>query len=161
MFDVKSDFALNKAREDTIVYKSVTGVHTELKQEDFSSSEEFLRWKKWSDDDYLKIEAAGRDDADCYSLNPERDSTGLSVEDELVAAQDKADVDTAQRKTAQEMQDKVAAIRKILTKTQFRRLWMHHVDGLSMTEIAQREHVARQRINQSLLDAYKRIVNNL
>ncbi len=83
MFDVKSDFALNKAREDTIVYKSVTGVHTELKQEDFSSSEEF------------------------------------------------------------------------------RRLWMHHVDGLSMTEIAKREHVARQRINQSLLDAYKRIVNNL
>ncbi len=161
MFDVNSDFALNKARKDAIVCKSVTGVHIELKQEDFSSKDEFLWWKKWSDNDYQEIETAGRNDSDCCSLNTELGGTGLSAEDELVAAQDKADADMAQRKTAQEMQDKVAAIRKILTKTQFRRLWMHHVDGLSMTEIAKREHVARQRINQSLLDAYKRIVNNL
>jgi len=161
MFDPKSDFALNKAKEDAIVCKSVTGVHIELRQEDFSSAKEFLWWKNWSDNDYQKIETAGRNDNDCCSLNPERDSTGLSAEDELVAAQNNADADTTQRKTAQEMQNKVTAIRKILTKTQFRRLWMYHVGGLSMTEIAKREHVARQRVNQSLLDAYKRIVNNL
>jgi len=143
MFDVKSDFALNKAKEDAIVCKSVTGVHIELKQEDFSSAGEFLRWKKWSDDDYQKIEAAGRKDNNCRSLNTERDSTSLSAEDELVAAQDKADADTAQRKTAQEMQDKIAAIRKILTKTQFRRLWMYCVDGLTEAEIADIEKVSQ------------------
>jgi len=46
MFDVRSDFSLNKAKEDAIVCKSVTGVHTELQQKDFSSAEEFLWWKK-------------------------------------------------------------------------------------------------------------------
>jgi len=161
MFDVRSDFALNKAKEDTIVCKSVTGVHTELKQEDFSSAEEFLWWKKWSDDDYQKIEAAGRDDNECCSLNPELDSTGLSVEDELVAAQDKADVDIAQRKTAQEMQDKVAAIREILTKKQFRRLWMYYVDGLTEAEIAALENVSQQRVSMSLRLAKREIVNKL
>jgi len=117
--------------------------------------------KKWSDDDYQKIEAAGREDNDCRSLNPEHDSTGLSVEDELIAAQDKVEADIAQRKTAQDMQTKVAAVRKILTKTQYRRLWMYHVDGLSMTEIAARENVSFSRIAGCLAEARKRIVNNL
>jgi len=158
MFDVNSDFALNKAKKDVIVCKSVTGVHIELTQADFSSAEEFQKWKDWSDLDYQKIEAAGRNDTNCCSLNPERDSTGLSLEDDLIASLDKADADIAKRKTTQ---DRVASVKKVLTKAQYRRLWMYCVDKLSMTEIAAREHVARQRINRSLLDAYRRIVNNL
>jgi len=157
MFDVNSDFALNKAREDAIVCKSVTGVHIELRQEDFSSAEEFLRWKKWSDDDYQKIETAGRKDDDCYSLTP-RDSTGLSVEDELVAAQEKADADIAQRKTAQ---DRIAAVRNLLTDAQYRHLWMYYIDRLSEAEIATREKVCQQRISASLRLAQRKLVNNL
>ncbi len=158
MFDVKSDLALNKARKDAIVCKSVTGVHIELTQADFSSAAEFRRWKKWSDADYQKIETDGRNDADCYSLNPERDSTGLSLEDELIATQDKVDADIAQRKTTQ---DGIAAVRTVLTETQYRRLWMYYVDGLSMTEIAARENVSLPRISSCLAEARKRIVNKL
>jgi len=158
MFDVNSDFALNKAKEDAIVCKSVTGLHIELRQEDFSSAAEFLWWKKWSDDDYQKIEAAGRKDNDCRSLNPERDSTGLSVEDELVAAQDKADADIAQRKTTQ---DRIAAVRNLLTDAQYRHLWMYYIDGLSEAEIATREKVCQQRISASLRLAQRKLVNNL
>lgn len=161
MFDVNSDFALNKARKDAIVCKSVTGVHIELKQEDFSSKDEFLWWKKWSDKDYQEIETAGRNDNDCCSLNTALGGTGLSAEDELVAAQDKADADMAQRKTAQEMQDKVAALREILTKTQFRRLWMYYVDGLTEAEIAAHEKVSQQRVSMSLRLAKREIVNKL
>jgi len=156
MFDVRSDFALNKAKEDTIVCKSVTGVHTELKQENFSSAEEFLWWKKWSDDDYLKIEADGRDDTDCCTLNPECDSTGLSVEDELIIALDTAATDITQRKITQ---DGIAAIKTVLTEIQYRRLWMYHVDDLSMTEIAARENVSLPRISNCLAEAHRRIVN--
>lgn len=158
MFDVKSDFALNKARKDAIVCKSVTGVHIELTQADFSSAAEFWRWKKWSDADYQKIETAGRNDDDCYSLNPERHSIGLSVEDELIVVKDTAAADIAQRKTTE---DGIAAIRTVLTEMQYRRLWMYYIDGLSEAEIATRENVCQQRISASLCLARRKIVNNL
>ncbi len=158
MFDPQSDYALNKANTTAIVCKSVTGVHTELTREDFSSEAEFHRWKMWSDEDYHSIEKAGRYDDACFSLGQSQYTTVLSPEDELIAAQDQATTDVEKRKAIQE---KIAAVRKVLTETQYRRLWMYCVDGLSMTDIAALEHVARQRISQSLLDAYKRIVNNL
>ncbi len=158
MFDPQSDYALNKANATAIVCKSVTGVHTKLTREDFSSEAEFHRWKMWSDEDYHSIEKAGRNDDACFPLDQSRDTTGLSPEDELVAALDRVSADVEQRKAIQE---KIAAVRKVLTETQYRRLWMYCVDGLSMTDIATLEHVARQRISQSLLAAYRRIVNNL
>jgi len=61
MFDKHSDFALNKFDKDAIVCPSVTGVHTRLTREAFSSEEEFLYWKQLSDGDYKDTEAAGRD----------------------------------------------------------------------------------------------------
>ncbi len=158
MFNVQSDYALNKARKDAIICKSVTGLHTELTREDFSSEEEFQRWKVWSDKDYHKIENAGRNDDDCYSLDANRDTTGLSLEDELISALDKARAEMVQHKAAV---TQIAAIKNILTRTQFRRLWMYCVDGCSMTEIAARERVSLARIYKCLKDAYKRIVNNL
>ena len=52
MFDRNSDYALNKKDPDAIVCKSSTGVHIRLTRLDFSSQEEFEKWKQWSDDDY-------------------------------------------------------------------------------------------------------------
>ena len=69
MFDTKSDFALNKFDKDAIVCPSAIGVHIRLTREDFTSEEEFLRWKVWSDNDYHDIEKAGRGYYDyCLSL---------------------------------------------------------------------------------------------
>ena len=47
MFDPKSDYALNKMAPDAIVYMDATGEVTRLTQADFSSLEEFQRWKAW------------------------------------------------------------------------------------------------------------------
>lgn len=52
MYDRKSDYALNKQDRDAIVCGSVTGVHIRLTRSDFSSEEEFQKWKAWSDWDY-------------------------------------------------------------------------------------------------------------
>jgi len=158
MFDPQSDYALNKVNTSAIVCKSVTGIHTELTREDFSSEAEFQRWKIWSDEDYHSTEQAGRHDDSCIPLDQSRDAAGLSLEDELIAAQDQASADAEQRKAIQE---KIAAVRKVLTATQYRRLWMYCVDKLSITDISILEHVTQQRISQSLLAAYKRIVNIL
>ena len=58
MYHRNSDYALNKQDPDAIVCKSVTGVHTRLRCEDFSSEEEFQIWKDWSDADYHAAENA-------------------------------------------------------------------------------------------------------
>lgn len=55
MFDKKSEYALNKHDQDSIIYISVSG-HIRLTRSDFSSEEEFLKWKAWSDEDYHERE---------------------------------------------------------------------------------------------------------
>ena len=52
MYRKKSDYALNKLDPDAIVYQDATGEIHRLTRKDFDSEEEFLRWKKWSDENY-------------------------------------------------------------------------------------------------------------
>ena len=59
MFDPKSDYALNKMNPEAIVYIDPWGTLVRLTLEDFSSPEEFQRWKAWSDESYRQIENAG------------------------------------------------------------------------------------------------------
>ena len=160
MFDTHSDFALNKCNKGAIVCKSVTGVHTELTCADFSSEAEFLKWKNWSDGDYAGREAAAYEDDRCYSLDAERDTTGLSVEDELVSAQERIEQAHQEESRQAAIRSRVKSIQKLLTKTQYRRLWMLRVDGLSIKEIAAREAVSLQRIYRCLEDAERRLVMN-
>ena len=69
MLDTQSDYALNKMDKTSIVCPSVTGEHTRLTREDFSSEEEFLYWKEWSDSNYHKIENDDQYDSRCLSLD--------------------------------------------------------------------------------------------
>ena len=55
MFDRNSDYALNKKDPDAIVCKSATGIHIRLTRADFSSAEEFEKWKRWSDENYTPL----------------------------------------------------------------------------------------------------------
>lgn len=59
MFNKKSEYAQNKREKDSIIYISVNG-RIRLTRADFSSEEEFLRWKQWSDEDYYETERRGR-----------------------------------------------------------------------------------------------------
>ncbi|MCI9193916.1 MAG: hypothetical protein HFE92_11160 [Acutalibacter muris] len=52
MFDNKSDYALNKKNPGAIVFKTATGAFLRLRRDNFSSEEEFQKWKDWSDEDY-------------------------------------------------------------------------------------------------------------
>lgn len=58
MFDNKSDYALNKKDPNSIVYNGIDGGMIRIKKEDFSSDEEFLFWKSWSDEDYKETDYA-------------------------------------------------------------------------------------------------------
>lgn len=56
MFDNKSIYALNKKDPDAIVYRDADGYIRRLTRTDFSSEEEFLKWKAWSDENYHDAE---------------------------------------------------------------------------------------------------------
>ena len=58
MFDSKSDYALNKRDQDSIVYCGSDGYVAHITRADFSSEEEFLFWKSWSDANYKETDYA-------------------------------------------------------------------------------------------------------
>lgn len=149
MFDSRSDYALNKTDPEAIVCKSAAGAHIRLTQEDFSTEEEFITWKKWSDNDYKDTESKGRDLYDnCISLSDELASSGTSAEDAVFAP----------LLSAEQEEQITATLRQIkasLTETQYRRLWMYYVEKKTEVEIAQTENVGQPRVCRSLHRARK------
>ena len=159
MFDKKSDYALNKRDKDSILYISVTGP-VRLTRADFPGEAEFLRWKRWSDGDYLAIEKAGRSFYDnSIPLDDRLDVVGavLSVEDVLILTLEETE---AKAKRARWCAELVEQIKRRLTKKQFRRVWLYHVEKLNEREIAALEGVGQQRISKSLI-ASKKILEEI
>ena len=154
MFDSKSDYALNKLDPEAIVCPSATGVHIRLTREDFASDEEFRFWKDFSDDDYKDIESAGRSYYDnCTPLDEDLKSTGISAEDAVLAPLEEAEHKTQQAALLQQ-------VKSMLTKTQYRRLWLYLIDGLTVQQIAQQDGVTHQSVSECLAKARSKIVNN-
>lgn len=153
MFDKKSDYALNKREKDAIVYTSVTGT-VYLTREDFNSENEFLKWKNWSDGAYQTSEQSGRSFYDnTISLDEKLDVIGavLSVETELAFRQ--SEIECAHvRATLLEQ------IKNCLTEKQFRRLWLLHVECLTLTAIAATEGVSEASVSESISSARKNII---
>ena len=61
---------------------------------------------------------------------------------------------TVQRRKASDM---VVQLKDKLTETQFRRLWMYHVDGLDTYEIAEIEGNTHQAVSKSIIAAEKKL----
>ena len=99
MFNKKSEYAQNKREKDSIIYISVNG-HIRLTRADFSSEEEFLKWKTWSDADYHETEKKGRSFNDNrVALDDYLDVVGAvqSAEDELFSEILKAEVQAEEK----------------------------------------------------------------
>ena len=156
MFDKKSEYALNKYDQDSIIYISVSG-RIRLTRADFSSEEEFLKWKAWSDADYHQTEKEGRSFNDNrVALDDYRDVVGAvqSAEDEFFSELLKADVQ-AEEKALREK--RLAALKAILNAKQYRRIWLYYAERKSVTEIARLEGVTKTSVSLSLTRASKKI----
>lgn len=146
MFDTRSDYALNKLDKTAIVYPSITGEDTRLKQEDFDSQEEFEHWKNWSDDNYHKAETAGWNDSRCLSFETQRGEPVPSVEDVVLAPYIAAEQMERRRRMLEQ-------IRTRLTEKQYRRWWLHCIMKISVIQIAQDEDVAEPSVSESITRA--------
>ena len=153
MFKKDSLYSINKKNPDAVVYKFANGEVSRITREDFATEEEFLAFKAWSDDD-LHTE----DKRDVLAGIRQISIDDISEAALAVPAVDVVE-DHQQQRAAQHRQasDMVVQLKDKLTETQFRRLWMYHVDGLTEAEIAKREGVGQRRVSTSITDAEKKI----
>ena len=153
MFNKNSLYALNKRDPDAIVYPTADGKTVRITREDFPSEEEFLAFKAWSDENFHK--------EDNRDVTENRYRVSLDDLSEAALAVPAIDVvmDQKQQRAEQKRKasDMVVQLKDKLTETQFRRLWMYHVDGMSEEEIASVEGSSQQAISLSLLAAEKKI----
>ena len=140
MFNRKSSYALNKKDPNAIVYMDANEVIIRLTREDFASEKEFLKWKALSDEDYHASEKEAHVYANHTLALDELSEEAASIPAVDVCMEQAHDRVAEIRRSTQ----KVTQIRKHLTDTQFRRMWMYFVDGMTIDEIGKVEGVSHQ-----------------
>ena len=153
MFNRKSSYALNKKDPNAIVYMDANDAIIRLTREDFASEEEFLKWKSLSDADYH----ASEKEAHIYA-NHTLALDELSEEAASVPAVD-VFLERAHDQKVEIVRNAVMLERNktLLSESQFRRMWLYRVNGLTVREIAEREQVRFQCIHRSIVAAEKKI----
>jgi len=157
MFNRKSDYALNKKDATAIVYIDVDKHIKRLTPEDFSSEEEFLRWKNWSDANYHETEKRDHVHANHTVSIEGLAGDGISIQSVDAVLEAIYDRQEQERENA----EAVARIKCCLSETQFRRLWLFRVEGLTVREIAKQEHISFQCVHKSVCAAEKKIMKLL
>lgn len=153
MFKKDSLYSINKKNPDAVVYKFANGEQSLVTRADFATEEEFLAFKAWSDED--------------FHTEDKRDVLAgirqISIDDISEAAISVPAIDvvmerqhqrTVQRRKASDM---VVQLKDKLTDTQFRRLWMYHVDGMTIDEIGEIEGISHQNVSKSIIAAERKI----
>ncbi len=153
MVNKNSIYALNKKDPDAIVYPSANGKLIRVTREDFPNEEEFLAFKKWSDENFHEEEKLDHREANHILSVDDLSEAALAVPtaDVLLERQHER---AEKRKIASDM---VVKLKDKLTDIQFRRLWMYCVEGKTEQQIAENEGVDQQRISKSILAAKKKI----
>ena len=153
MFNRKSSYALNKKDPNAIVYMDANEAIIRLTREDFASEEEFLKWKALPDEDYHASEKEAHVYANHKLALDELSEEAVSIPAVEVCMEQAHDRAEAIHRSVR----KVTQIRKNLTETQFRRLWMYYVGGMTVDEIGQIEGIRHQNISKSIGSAMKKI----
>lgn len=153
MFDNKSDYALNKKNQNSIVYCDSTGHITHITSEDFSSEEEFLFWKSWSDADYKETDYA---DSYFHRHIAELDTIGDNAGN-IPSPEETLLYKTEREEQVQEAMELVQRISESLTEVQFRRLWLHYVHKKNVRSIAKKEGVVHSCVVASITSAERKI----
>ncbi len=153
MVNKNSIYALNKRDPDAIVYPSTTGKCVRITREDFPSEEEFLAFKAWSDANFHEEEKLDHREANHILSADELSEAALAVpaiDTVMERKYNRAEKHRQASETVVKLKDK-------LTETQFRRLWMYHVDGMTIDEIGEIEGISHQNVSKSIAAATKKI----
>ena len=150
MPDKRSIYTLNKKDPEAIVYTDADRRIIRLTRADFDTEADFLKWKAWSDANYHTEEKG--DHVEENHTAPIDEKTGATDGPEVIIEQ--RIEKQAQNQYAAET---VIRIKGQLTEKQFRRLWLHYVEGLDVEEIARQEGKGHSSISESISEAKKKI----
>jgi len=153
MFNRKSSYALNKKDPNAIVYMDANEAIIRLTREDFASEEEFLKWKSWSDGNYHTEDNQDVVEGKHNTSIDDLSEAALSIP-AIDVVMDRKHEKAERHRAASAM---VSQIRDKLTETQFRRLWMYYIDGMTVDEIGRIEGIRHQNISKSIGSAMKKI----
>lgn len=153
MVNKNSIYTLNKKDPDAIVYPSADGKPVRITRDDFPSEEEFLAFKAWSDENFHAEEKLDHREANHILCIDELSEAALAVPSFDVI------MDRRQERAEQRLKatDMVVKLKDKLTETQFRRLWMYYVDGMTIDEIGEKEGVSHQAVSLNIQSAVKKI----
>ena len=154
MFKKDSLYSINKKNPDAVVYKFANGEQSLVTRADFATEEEFLAFKKWSDED-LHIEDKRDVLAGIRQVSIEDISEAAIAIPAVDVAMERQHQRIEQRKKASDM---VVQLKDKLTETQFRRLWMYEVEGKTLAQIAEHDGVAILSVYESIESAKKKIL---
>lgn len=136
-----------------IVYIDANENIIRLTRKDFASEEEFQKWKSWSDENYHTED--NRDVVEGkHNMSIDDLSEAALAIPAIDVVMDRQHEKAERRKQASAM---VSQIRDKLTETQFRRLWMYLVDGMTIDEIGEKEGVSHQAVSLSITTTIKKI----
>lgn len=152
MFDQKSDYALNKKNPDAIVFKTAAGAYVRLHREDFSSEEEFLKWKSWSDEDYRTKDIANHTYAKHTTSLDGTPPQAVSPSPEQLLSEwyDRLD---RERFCSLLLE----GIDTCLSEPQRRRVLKYYFEGMTEFEIAMSENVSQSKISESICRAKRNL----
>lgn len=153
MFKKDSLYSINKKNPDAVVYKFANGEESRITRADFATEDEFLAFKAWSDED-LHIEDKREVLAGIRQVSIDDISEAAISTPAVDVVMERQHQRAEQRRKASEM---VVQLKDKLTETQFRRLWMYHVDGLDTYEIAEIEGNTHQAVSKSIIAAEKKL----
>ena len=153
MFNRKSIYALNKKDPDAIVYMDANEVIVRLTCKDFASEEEFLKWKSWSDGNYHTEDNQDVVEGKHNTSIDDLSEAALSIP-AIDVVMERQHEKSERRRVASAM---VSQIMDKLTGTQFRRLWMYYVGGMTVDKIGEKEGVSHQAASLSITTAIRKI----
>ena len=154
MFKKDSLYSINKKNPDAVVYKFANGEQSLVTRADFATEEEFLAFKKWSDED-LHIEDKRDVLAGIRQVSIDDISEAAIAVPAVDVAMERQHQRAEQRRKASDM---VVQLKDKLTETQFRRLWMYEVEGKTLAQIAEHDGVAILSVYESIESAKKKIL---
>ena len=138
---------------NAIVYIDANEAIIRLTREDFASEEEFLKWKSWSDGNYHTEDNQDVVEGKHNTSIDDLSEAALSIP-AIDVVMDRKHEKAERHRAASAM---VSQIRDKLTETQFRRLWMYYIDGMTVDEIGRIEGIRHQNISKSIGSAMKKI----
>ncbi|MBE6997647.1 MAG: sigma-70 family RNA polymerase sigma factor [Ruminococcaceae bacterium] len=151
MYDNKSSYALNKKDPEAIVYTDANRRVIRLTRADFDTEADFLKWKAWSDENYHDEE---KQDHIERNHTAALDECAGAIEGPEVIIEHKIEKLEKEKYTAKT----VIRIKGQLTDKQFRRLWLHYVDGLNVETIARQEGKTHSSISESISTAKEKVL---